>query len=511
MVYIRSMVDIERETNIERLREMARLLDRENMRLHARLLELTRKLAEARGEVATQLQLEISALQQTLDARNQALFGRSSEKRPSPPTEKANAEATTAPTRGHGPTAQPSLPIMEEIHHLDEPDRACPKCGGALAEWDGQFEEAEEVDVVERSFRIVRHRRQKYRCACGCIETALGPQKLIEGGRYSVGFAVEVAVSKYTDHLPLARQVRQMARAGLTVGTQALWDQIFALSRHLEPTYKALRHYVLGAPVVGADETTWQLMDGKSSGKWWVWAVTRPDAVFYQILSSRSAQAAGTVLGGFHGIVVADGYSAYRALQKQTRDGDGVPDFDLACCWAHCRRKFVEAEPHYPQATQAIDLIRGLYRIEERGRESGDPAKLLELRRTDSAKLMEAIRLWLVEQAKTALPQSSLGKAIGYAQSLWPGFTRFLGNSQIPLDNNGTERVLRGVAVGRKNHYGSRSIRGTEVAALFYSLIESAKLSGIEPAYYLREATARAITNPGTVTLPVDICTADTT
>ena len=504
------MVDIERETNIERLREMARLLDRENMRLHARLLELTRKLAEARGEVATQLQLEISVLQQTLDARNQALFGRSSEKRPSPPAENTNAEATAAPKRGHGPTAQPSLPIVEEIHQLDEPDRACPKCGGALAEWEGQFEEAEEVDVVERSFRIVRHRRQKYRCSCGCIETALGPQKLIEGGRYSVGFAVDVAVSKYTDHLPLARQVRQMARDGLTVGTQALWDQLFALSRHLEPTYRALRQYVLAAPVIGADETTWQLMDGKGSGKWWVWAVTRPDTVFYQILSSRSAQAASTVLGGFRGIVVADGYSAYRALQKETRDAAGLPEFDLACCWAHCRRKLVEAEPHYPQAAQAIRLIGELYGIEQSGREM-DPADLLELRRTQSARVIEAIRLWLVEQAKTALPQSSLGKAIGYAQSLWPGLTRFLGNPQIPIDNNSTERVLRGVAVGRKNHYGSRSIRGTEVAALFYSLIESAKLSGLEPAYYLREATARAIANPGTVTLPVDLRTADTT
>ena len=504
------MVDIERETNIERLREVARLLDRENTRLHSRLLELTRLLAEARGEVATQLQLEIDFLQQTLAARNQALFGRSSEKRPAV-AEKSNGEAAAAPRRGHGPTAQPSLPIVEEIHQLDEPDRACPECGGALAEWNGQFEEAEEVDVVERSFRIVRHRRQKYRCACGSIETALGPQKLIEGGRYSVAFAVEVAVSKYTDHLPLARQVRQMARAGLTVGTQALWDQIFALSRHLEPTYKALRRYVLGAPVVGADETTWQLMDGKGSGKWWVWAVTRPDAVFYQILSSRSAQAASTVLDGYHGIVVADGYSAYRALQKQPRDGGGVPDFDLACCWAHCRRKFVEAEPHYPQATQAIELIRELYRIEERGRESGDPAKLLELRRTESAKLLETIRLWLVEQARTALPQSSLGKAIGYAQSLWPGLTRFIEDPEIPIDNNSTERSLRGVAVGRKNHYGSRSIRGTEVAALFYSLIESAKLSGIEPAHYLREATARAIANPGTVALPAELRSKDTT
>jgi len=144
------MVDIERETDIERLRQVARLLDRENARLHGRLVELTRLLAEARGEVAVQLQLEIDLLQQTLAVRNQALFGRSSEKR-APAPEKTNGKPPATPRRGHGPTAQPSLPVVEEVHQLDEPDRVCPQCGGMLAEWADQFEEAEEIDVVERA------------------------------------------------------------------------------------------------------------------------------------------------------------------------------------------------------------------------------------------------------------------------------------------------------------------------------------------------------------------------
>ena len=85
---------------------------------------------------------------------------------------------------------------------------------------------------------------------------------------------------------------------------------------------------------------------------------------------------------------------------------------------------------------------------------------------------------------------------------LWPGLTRFLDDPRIPLDNNATERGLRGMVVGRKNHYGSRSKRGTEVAALFYSLIESAKLCGVEPKAYLLHAARAALANPGTVTLP---------
>ena len=101
-----------------------------------------------------------------------------------------------------------------------------------------------------------------------------------------------------------------------------------------------------------------------------------------------------------------------------------------------------------------------------------------------------------------ALPASSLGKAIRYTDGIWQGLTRFLDNPAVDLDNNATERTMRGVAIGRKNHYGSRSLRGTRVAAVFYSLIESAKLSGAEPAAYINEATRRAIESPGTVTLP---------
>jgi transposase len=100
---------------------------------------------------------------------------------------------------------------------------------------------------------------------------------------------------------------------------------------------------------------------------------------------------------------------------------------------------------------------------------------------------------------------AALGKAIAYASGLWPGLMRFLENPKIPLDTNEVERALRGIAVGRKNHYGSRSERGTGAAALFYSLIESAKLRGVEPRAYLREATLRAVRNPGTVTLARDL------
>ncbi len=498
------MVGLATETDLERLRQMALLLEAENARLHRRLVDLTRALATATGAAQVQLELELQRLQEQLAARTRALFGRSSERRGGG----EEAAGPPAPRRGHGPRAQAALPLVAVVH--EQPAAApCPQCGGTLAPWPDQYEEADEIDVVERSFRIVRHRRQKYRCGCGgCVVTAPGPAKLVAGGRYSVDFAVAVAVAKYLDHLPLARQVRQMARGGLTVDTQTLWDQLLALSHHLTPTYEALVADVRTAPVLGADETTWQLMEPGRSKTWWVWALCRPDAVAYRLLATRSADGAATVLGDYRGIVVCDGYAAYRALAKRGAAERAGPTITLAHCWAHVRRQYVDAEPAYPQAAEVLALIGALYAAEATAQETaaGDAAVLLGERRTRVAPVVETIRTWVTQQR--ALPQSALGKALAYTTDLWPGLVAFLEHAAIPVDNNATERALRGIAVGRKNHYGSRSERGTRVAALCYSLLESAKLAGVEPAAYLAEATRRAIATPGAVTLPRDLHTA---
>jgi transposase len=149
-----------------------------------------------------------------------------------------------------------------------------------------------------------------------------------------------------------------------------------------------------------------------------------------------------------------------------------------------------------------VALIGELYAAEAAAQAAaaGDAATLVGERGARAGPVVARLRHWVTTQP--ALPRSALGKALAYTTELWPGLIAFLDHAAIPLDNNGTERALRGVAVGRKNHYGSRSERGTQVAALCYSLLESAKLVGIDPAAYLAEATRRAIATPGTVTLP---------
>ena len=203
-------------------------------------------------------------------------------------------------------------------------------------------------------------------------------------------------------------------------------------------------------------------------------------------------------------------YGAYQALER------AVPDLHLAHCWAHVRRKFLEGEDAYPELGEhAVKQIGELFRIEQEvpqltpGADDDERDGILELRRRlrqeKSKPIGNDLLKWALEHRGRVLPKSKRGKAIDYMLKLWVGLTRFLEDPRIPLDNNAAERALRGVVVGRKNHYGSRSKRDTEVAALFYTLFETAKLSQIDPRTYVTRAATRAIQDPGAVTLPSDL------
>lgn len=486
-------VDLLREKDTERLRSAALLLEAENRRLITKVVELTRKLAVATGADASELQQRIAELEGQLAKRNRMLFAPSTEQRPATKVDKP----PRAKREGHGPKLQPRLPVVEKLHELDEADQACTSCGGKLAAWEGQFEDSEEVDVLVRKFVLVKHRRQKYRCNCGgCVETALPSEKLFAGARYSIDFAIEVAVQKYLDHLPLERQVRIMDREGLDADSQTLWDYLERLARLLREAYERLGKHVLSFGIVGADETRWPLLGAPPAerSKWHAWALATARAVFYRILDGRSAESARQVLRDYEGVVVADGYAVYTSLAKQSGG------FVVANCWSHARRALLEAEPNFPEATRGLELIGELYAIEKLC-PTGPPGdeQRRRLRNERSRAVVARIQEWALSQR--ALPQSGLGKAIAYLGTLWNGLVRFLEDPRIPIDNNATERAMRGPVIGRKNHYGSRSRRGTEVAALFYSFFESAKLCGLEPKAYLRAAVTAALRGE-TVPLP---------
>jgi transposase len=499
------MTRVEQLRDLETAKQVASLLEAENARLHQRLEALVAENARLKGEdTQARLQLELEQLKEQLALLQKRLFGASSEKRGDRPPRPPRAQ----PQRGHGPTAQPELKVQEVLLPLDEADRVCGLCGSGLQEWQGQTEDCEEVTVVERSFVLRRVRRQKYRCHQGCTPvTAPAPPRLIPGGRYSLEFAVYVALMKYGFHLPLARQERLYGREGLQVEAQTLWDQLDALALHLQKSYEALLAEVFCSPLIHADETYWLLLDKGPGTKWYAWTVASPDTFFHRILPSRSAATARSVLGDYAGVVLVDGYAAYQTATKS--GADGPCPATLAFCWAHVRRKFFEAQPFAPACEEVLELIGELYAIEAdlpgwyaltaEVRQAA-LAHRLAVHQQHSAPVVERIRQWAL--AQRAAPGSAFRKALEYMLKLWDGLTVFLRTPEVPLDNNHVERQMRDMVVGRKNHYGSKSQRGTEVAALFYSLIETARLRGEDPGHYLRRAALAAIENPGTVTLP---------
>lgn len=204
----------------------------------------------------------------------------------------------------------------------------------------------------------------------------------------------------------------------------------------------------------------------------------RAGVVVHRIRDDKSAATFAELVGNYQGVIVCD---ALKTHEAGAREGPGIR---LAACWAHVYRKFEEAAADHPEAERALDWIGKLYEIDRSA--DGDVERLAELRRGPSAAVLADLKAWLPSQY--VLRTLSIGNAAAYTEANWARLTRFVDDPRIPLDNNATERGIRGPVVGRKNHYGSKSRNGTLVAATFYSLVETAKLHDVDPARYLLEA-----------------------
>jgi transposase len=464
-------VDLRREHDIEQLRRVALAQQVQIEHLLGMLRVKCAELAALKGN-EKELQQTLALIEELSRAVSPA----------PPPIEPPPARGSTKPAKDRerfGRTEQPMLPSVEQLFELDAADLTCPSCGGQLRPMKGQFETSEMIDVVEVSYRVVQVKQQKYACKCGgCVETAPGPERATPGGRYSLDFAIKVAIDKYLDHIPLARQGRILRRHGLVITTQTLWDQLHVLGRRLEAASRALLARVLAQPVIGLDQTSWKRLESKGGRPWQMWCLTAPGIVVHRIRDDKGAATFKALVGTYRGIIVCD---ALKTHEAGARGNDAIA---LAGCWAHVFRKFEEAAADHPEANLALQWIGQLYEIDERA--EGDLQKRSALRRTQSAEVTALLKTWVWSQA--SLKTLSIGNAAAYVVANWDRLTRFLSDARIALDNNATERGIRGPVVGRKNHYGSRSRRGTEVASLFYSLLETAKLRGIDPARYLREA-----------------------
>jgi len=494
--------DLSQETDVRILQQAVRLLEQENGKLVAKVASLLQSIAALQGQSGTQVQLELKTLELQLAALQKKLFGESSE-RSARPTDEPKAER---PRKGHGRRTQPDLPLLTITHPLPAEELVCDLCAQQLVPFEGQQDSSREIHALRRVFVEVEHVQPKYRCPNGCcIKSAPAPRKLVRGGRYSIGFGVQIALGKYLYHLPLERQVKQLKSEGLVIDSQTLWDQINAVASHLTPVYDKIKETVLAQPVVGVDETTWRVMgngtkaggnasrraDGKRDTKrWQVWTLATDSAVHYTIADSRSTAAAAEVLGRFAGVAVCDGYAVYPAVASKQSS------LSLAFCWAHVRRKFLDLDPGGVDADcqTVLKMIGELFEV-ERVAPAGDSEEDLQQRALLRSERSRPITDQIADWAKQVqvIPGSGLQGAIAYMTSHWSGLLRFLDDPRIPITNNLTERANRRPVLGRKNHYGSRSRRGTEVAAILYTVAETAHLSGLDPYAYFELAVERAI------------------
>jgi transposase len=481
------------------------------------------------------LAARVKELEAQLARKNKALFGPTSErskKDPASAEPAASPEPSSSPQekpkqKGHGRREQPKLRVEPVEHTLEGDELLCDQCGGTFVLFEGQEETSREIDLLRREFVELLHKRLKYRCPCGaCIRTAKAPLKLKEGNLYSIKFGAHVAAQKYDQHQPLERQARVMGSEGLVIDSQTLWDQTDSVAFWSIGAYNAIKAQVLSAEVVGADETQWRLMDTTSdakthSSKWWVWAVRAPNAVVYHLDEHRSKDAAATLLSTYHGVVMCDGYAAYSSLAKQ------FPDVLLAHCWSHIRREFYAIEESAAGASEGmLSLIDELFAIDREAKKLG--AQLLEKATSDGERALaqkgaEAmLRHARSDRSTKVLAQlsekafaiglmnskeSALYKACAKMVNQWEGLVLFARHPSVPLHNNATEQSQRGPVIGRNNHQGSRSERGTRVSAILYTLVESAKLAGVDPERYLLLCVRRALMDKSPVT-PSEVTTA---
>jgi transposase len=476
--------EIEQEQHLEVLRRFTLLAFSTIDKLQADNDRLRQKWEEEARQLQGHLDLEIQ-----LTALRKILFGKSSEKRTKNAERDADQLLLHAQSLAPSPRAEEAKDLATEeiIHELNVENLqtlAGAKALGptALADWEaiaGFYETHQEITVIERKYTKVLHKRQKYRHKddASLLLTAPGPEKILPGCTYSLDFALAVVTDKYAWHLPLERQRKRMHEQGLEVSVKTLYGLCLFTATHLEKVKEGIRKDIFSASLaVGIDETTWPILDPKADDGY-LWSLSNQAGSFYQFEPTRSGQIAEEMLQGYQGPVVNDGFSGYNRLKK-------IPGILVGNCWSHARRKFFEIQDYYPKETKEIlDLIDLLFTKE---REAKSWEQLGEIRTQESKKITDDIHAWLVK-TKTLHPrESALQKAIDYTLHHWQGLTAFLQDPRLPLSNNDTERALRHGVMGRKNHYGSKTINGADTAATLYTIIESCKKVQISPQDYMR-------------------------
>jgi transposase len=422
---------------------------------------------------------------------------------------KAVAEDRPLPIRdGDRPKRKPlpdHLPRQQIVHQpADDGASSCPDCGGGMARLGEDVTEI--LDYIPGRFQVIRHVRPKYACRrCDAITQAPAPALPTPRGRAAPGMLAHLLVSKYCDHLPLYRQSEIYARDGLDLDRSTLSDWVGQAVWLLQPIVAGIRDHVFAAEKIHADDTPVPVLEpglGRTrTGRLWVYVRDdrpfcgpAPPAAVYFYSPDRGGAHPATHLAPFTGFLQADAYSGFAALYEPRNAGPGLPPLPAiteVACWAHCRRSIFDVwqSTKSTVAKAALDRIAEFYVIEDQAR-FAPPAERLA-HRAALIPLLDAFFTWAQAAERRLSARSDLAEALRYIIKRRTALTRFATDARLEADNNIAENAIRCIALGRRNWLFAGSHSGGERAAAMYSILQTAKLNGVNPQAYLTDILAR--------------------
>ena len=317
------------------------------------------------------------------------------------------------------------------------------------------------------------------------------PEMIIAKGMASESLLADILIDKYIYHLPFYRVIQKYKEFGVLLSDSTIGDWFAAVCSKLRPLYDKLRERIMSSDYIQVDESTLPVIDNEKhrAVKGYVWAVRDAisgDVYFHYDMGSRSGQTARKLIGGYRGTIQSDGYEVYEAYE-------GAPGKRLLGCWAHARRKFVEAlDEDRKHASEALVYIGKLYGIEKDMQETGlNPDAIRKRRGEESYIIIQEFEKWMNSVSGRFAPKSRMGKALVYTYTLLPRLSRYVLDGRYHIDNNGVENAIRPLAIGRKNYLFCGNHDAAVRAAIVYSLFSSCKAHDIDVRIWLEDILKR--------------------
>jgi transposase len=476
------------------------LLSREDMVTYFKLeqdfrIKLQRRVAKLEAMNEEMKEQSLCLEEKYVTIKNE-LFGKSSERRPNESTDKQvpvdSNDNKSKKVRVLLPSERyPDAPLIERRVTLDQmPECRC--CGDRLSD-SGMTEDSEFLTVIPKQYLVIRVKRHKYRCThChGDLVTAPNPPRIKDGSSYSDELAIDVAMTKYCDLVPIERYTKMAEREGVKgIPPQSLIESTHYLAEFVRGAYDRLKQEILAAKVLHADETPHRMLEGDKKSHWFLWGFSSQKTSYFECHPTRSGDVASKLLmESSCDYLMSDVFSGYAKAVRETnawREASGRTRLQSIYCNAHARRRFKEAAEAFPDAAEIyLKKYDEIYQL-EREVKLRPPDEGMELRQ-QMIPLFESMRLRAIEDAGAFSSKSGLSRATSYLLKNFNEMTLFTTNLELPIDNNPQERLLRNPVIGRKTWYGTHSKQGAETAAILFSLVESCKLNRVNPREYFKK------------------------